>query len=231
MLPDICSFCGDQTGLTPAICDACVSTLPRNDVCCPRCANPTPSRGLCPECLNGRPRFANTLSPFLYVDATRALVSSAKFHRNLGAAACMGHLLGRHVAEMIDTLPDVVVPVPLHTSRLRVRGYNQALEMTRVIKHYLPVSVRPGLCQRIVPTVAQSSLESLTLRRRNVRRAFSVRNVPAGTNQVVLVDDVMTTGSTLAEISRCFSQAGVPRVDIWVFARATRTKNSYKSIG
>lgn len=220
VLPDICSCCGDETHLTPGLCDPCVQTISRNVVSCRYCANPLPNPGVCPACLIASPGFDVTIGPFLYDDTARALVSSAKFHRDLGALACMGHLLGRHIASVVDKLPDVVIPVPLHVSRLRQRGYNQAIEMTKVIRRYVPISIDTRSCTRIVPTAAQSGLQTLSHRRRNVRHAFAIGKMPAEVDHVALVDDVMTTGSTLGEITRCLLQAGVQRVDVWVFARA-----------
>ena len=192
LLPGVCCFCGDGSRQTPSICDPCAGALPRNLVCCPRCANPLPTRGLCPECLRNRHCFGSTISPFLYTDAARELVSSAKFLRDLSAVACIGHLLARHIASVSDCLPDVVIPVPLHATRLRQRGYNQALEMSKVISRYVPIKINGQVCRRIRSTAAQSSLDGLAERRRNVRRAFVIDEVPAGAEHVALVDDVMT---------------------------------------
>lgn len=220
LLPDICAFCGDETRLIPGICTPCHTALPRNDICCPRCANPTPLPRLCPECLINRPRFTTTISPFLYTDAIRSLVTSAKFHHDLRATASIGHLLGRHIASVVDTLPDVIVPVPLHRARLRERGYNQAVEITKVIQRYVPVPIQTSFCRRNIATDVQSSLKNVALRHKNVHGAFEVSKIPNAIHHVVLVDDVMTTGSTVQAISNCLTQAGIQRVGVWVFARA-----------
>ena len=220
LLPGACSFCGDNTREIPGICNPCALALPKNLVCCPRCANPTPTPGLCPQCLVKPPRFSNAVCPFLYADATRELISSAKFLRDLSALASMGHLLGRHLALVAHTLPDLVIPVPLHPARLRARGYNQAMEITKVVARYIPVVIDTKICERLVPTLAQSSLTSVKERRRNVRRAFSTGKIANGVQHVALVDDVMTTGATLGELARCLITAGIPKVDVWVFARA-----------
>lgn len=221
LLPGVCRFCGDRTRVIPGICDPCARVLPRNRVCCPRCANPTPAPSLCPECLVKPPYFSKTVCPFLYADATRELVSSAKFLRDLSALASMGHLLGSHLATFTHTRPDVVIPVPLHPTRLRARGFNQAMEIAKVITRYVPVEVDTRICKRLFATVPQSSLKNLKERRRNVRGAFTTGRIAAGIQRVALVDDVMTTGTTLGELARSLVRAGVSSVELWVFARAT----------
>ena len=132
----------------------------------------------------------------------------------------MGHLLGRHLAASVDTLPDLVFPVPLHRCRLREHGYNQAMEMTKVIKRYVPITSDTRSCTRTLRTLAQSSLESTAKRRQNVRQAFIIGNIASNIRHVALVDDVLTTGATAGELARCLTQVGVTRVDVWVFARA-----------
>ncbi|HVJ37669.1 MAG TPA: phosphoribosyltransferase family protein, partial [Stenotrophomonas sp.] len=109
----------------------------------------------------------------------------------------------------------VLVPIPLHTGRLRARGYDQAAELTRPLSHALRQPWRFALRRRVA-TQAQSTLQA-TARRRNVHGVFdSVAPVPP---HVVLVDDVMTTGATLRSAARTLRQAGASRVDAWVCAR------------
>ena len=219
-LPDICFFCAEETQLIPGLCDSCIRALPKNSLFCPRCANPTSAPTFCPECLLDPPYFTTTISPFLYTDRAKSLVSSAKFYGDLRATASIGHLLGRYVSQVSDFLPDMLVPVPMHPSRLRKRGYNQAVEITRVLQHYVPVPMGTMVCQRRVATEAQSRLTSLALRRRNVAGAFVADEVPSDVHHIILVDDVMTTGSTLRAIAQCLIQAGISRVDNWVFSRS-----------
>jgi ComF family protein len=111
--------------------------------------------------------------------------------------------------------------VPLHPARLRERGFNQALELARPLGRRLAVPVAPRLIRRITPTRPQQGLRGRE-RRHNVgtrsRRHPGLSADPP--RSVALVDDVMTTGSTVGEIARLLRQAGVERVEVWVLARA-----------
>ena len=115
--------------------------------------------------------------------------------------------------------PAALVPVPLHHRRLRQRGYDQALELARPLARALDLPLLAGHLQRHRATVPQSELDAAA-RRRNVRGAFGVADGTALPRHVALVDDVMTTGATLAEAARALRRAGVSRVDLWVAARA-----------
>jgi ComF family protein len=107
--------------------------------------------------------------------------------------------------------------VPLHAQRLRERGYNQSLEIARAVSRELAVPVDPAACARVVPTAPQAGLEQKD-RRRNVRGAFQVvGSLPS--SHVAILDDVVTTGSTVAELTRVLRKAGVARVDVWAVAR------------
>ena len=114
--------------------------------------------------------------------------------------------------------PQALVPVPLHTGRLRERGYDQALELTRPLARRLGLPLRDDLLRRARATAAQSTLDA-GQRRRNLRGAFAVRGHCALPAHVALVDDVMTTGATAHAAASALLRAGVARVDVWVCAR------------
>jgi ComF family protein len=115
--------------------------------------------------------------------------------------------------------PQALVPVPLHTARLGRRGYNQALELARPLARAFAIPVLPELMHRIRATTAQTELGA-DARRSNVRGAFAVTAGVAVPAHVVLVDDTMTTGATIAECARALRSAGCTRIDVWVAARA-----------
>ena len=108
--------------------------------------------------------------------------------------------------------------MPLHNTRLRERGYNQALELARPIAKRLAIPLHTHLLQRHKTTLAQARL-SLTDRARNVENAFTIKANIRGCH-VSLVDDVTTTGHTLRSASAALKQAGAKRVDIWCAAKA-----------
>jgi ComF family protein len=116
-------------------------------------------------------------------------------------------------------LPQVLLVVPLHGRRLRQRGYNQALELARPVARALGVPLRIDALRRVRPTQAQTELDAVA-RRRNVRGSFAVVAGVALPTHVAVLDDVMTTGATLAECARVLKRAGVQTVDVWALARA-----------
>jgi len=117
----------------------------------------------------------------------------------------------------IRTRPDLILPVPLAAGRLRERGFNQALELARIIGRALDVPVDSGLCVKSRDTAPQTRLPWKT-RRSNIRGAFVVLGNLDGCH-VAVVDDVLTTGSTLSELSRNLKRAGASSVTGYVIAR------------
>jgi ComF family protein len=116
--------------------------------------------------------------------------------------------------------PDVIVPVPLHKSRYRQRGFNQALEIARTVSKDMQVPLDVYSCQRQHDTPQQSQLPAKQ-RRKNLKNAFAVVR-PLNAAHVAILDDVMTTGSTVHELAKVLKKAGVAKVDVWVCARAVR---------
>jgi ComF family protein len=156
------------------------------------------------------------VAPFLYGPPLDRWLPRFKFHHDLAA----GRLLSQLMLEACAAAPrpDALVPVPLHRSRLRSRGYDQALELARPLARALALPLRTNLLARARATSAQSSLHALQ-RHRNLRGAFAAapgRQPPA---HVALIDDVMTTGATLHAAAHALRAAGVARVDAWVCAR------------
>lgn len=142
-----------------------------------------------------------------------------KYNRDVSLAAPLSRLLARHCPVDLDGY-DLVVPVPLHVSRLRWRGFNQALLLARRLVRGRRPGVDPFVLERTRPTLPQVELDEVE-RRRNVAHAFHVRR-PAAVQgrRVLLVDDVYTTGSTVKECSHALRRAGAAEVDVLVLARA-----------
>jgi ComF family protein len=143
-----------------------------------------------------------------------------KFQHKLHLVKPLAGLLIEQLGELHEQ-PDLLIPVPLHPLRLRQRGFNQSVEITRILaKHYrLPYDWR--ICQRIKETKAQSELNEKE-RRRNLSNAFQVCTKVNGSH-LVLVDDVITTGATVTELSKLLKKAGAKRIDVWAVARTPRS--------
>jgi ComF family protein len=151
-----------------------------------------------------------------------------KFGRSLAAGRVLSELWNEAITVMAPALPTLFVPVPLHASRLRERGYNQAFELLRPLVRSLQIPLAESLLERTRATPAQANLDAAA-RRRNLRGAFgfhapALRGIAPAAAHVALVDDVMTTGATLRECARVLRRAGIGRVDVWALARAPRQR-------
>lgn len=203
-------------------CEPCRAQLPWNRVACDRCAlplagPPAPGR-LCPSCSATPPPQDRAFVPLRYEAPVAARILDLKFHGQLQLAAIFADLLVPGLANRPDPLPDLLVPVPLHRHRLFGRGYNQALEIGRALAAVLAVPLRPDAARRRSPTAEQTRL-SAAQRQRNVRGAFSFSAIAHG-RSIALLDDVVTTGATAAELARSARAAGAVRVEVWAVARA-----------
>lgn len=214
----VCALCGAAAELPSGLCRGCRQDLPSGGHGCRRCALPLAGGDLCGRCLQRPPPFDRVVAPFVYRPPMDTLIHGAKYHRRLSDARSLGVLLAEHVADACTDPPELIVPVPLHGRRLRERGYNQALEIARPAARRLGVRLDAGCCVRTRATSPQARLDG-PARRRNIAGAFAVTRVPQ-VSHVAVVDDVMTTGGTAAELAEVLIRAGVVRIDIWVCARA-----------
>lgn len=229
LLPPRCSLCGAPGAHGRDLCSGCDGDLPRLDPAsgqtCQRCAVPLVGAypgTVCGSCLRRPPPYDAALAAFRYEAPIDRLVTAFKFHQRLHLARLLGEALAEVVSAALSTReigpPQAIVPVPLHPARLRSRGYNQALELARPVAAHLGIPLAPSLCRRVRETEAQTDLPAAQ-RRANVRGAF--RAGPCvGIHHIAIIDDVLTTGHTAAEVARTLKQAGVYRVEVWGCARA-----------
>lgn len=220
VLPPRCLLCGAAGADGLDLCADCNAELPRNRLCCARCALPLATAApLCGECVRQAPPWDAAWVPFRYGWPLDRLESRYKFGADLAAGRVLSTLWQREPRPSV--LPQLLLTVPLHRSRLRQRGYNQALELARPLARRLGVPMRHDLLQRVRATEAQTELDA-SHRRRNVRGAFALREGAVLPAHVTVLDDVMTTGATVAECARVLRRAGVARIDVWALARAPR---------
>lgn len=218
VLPARCLLCGSRGYAGLDLCSECMADMPANDCCCVRCALPLESAAsLCGRCIRRAPPWDAAWSPFRYAWPLDRLEARFKFGSDLAAGRLLASLwIATHAP---TTLPEAIVPVPLHATRLRSRGYNQALEIAKPLARALSIPVLRDALRRTRPTHAQTELSALQ-RRRNVRGAFSAHFDDVIPQHLVVLDDVFTTGATLTECARVLKRAGVARVDVWALARA-----------
>lgn len=218
LLPTRCLLCSGAGAEGVDLCPACRADLPWNSRACRRCGLPGDGDGGdCGSCRLSPPPFVRVQTAFCYRYPIDRLLPRFKFHGDLAAGALLATLMSWAIDP--EDLPAALVPVPLHRSRLRARGFDQALELARSLARAGAPPVLAGVLLRQRATRAQSQLGAAA-RQDNVRAAFTVRaglRLPA---HLALVDDVLTTGATVTECARVLLAAGVQRVDVWTIARA-----------
>lgn len=217
MSPCRCLLCDTPSQTGAKVCQICFNELPWLEHSCWRCALPlSNSELICGACLSKPPGFDRTQALWHYLPPVTGLIHALKFQRRQDLARPLGEMLAGCLRP--SPLPDCLVPVPLHPTRYRARGFNQALEIARPIANRLKIPLCPKLCRRIRITPPQRMLDAEE-RRRNLRGAFQATTELSG-RHIAIVDDVLTTGATAHEVATALKRAGAAHVEVWVLARA-----------
>ncbi|HEV2110881.1 MAG TPA: ComF family protein [Gammaproteobacteria bacterium] len=220
LYPPVCLLCGDSGRRGLDLCAACFGELPWNRHPCPRCAAPLPPDAedvLCGNCLKTLPAWDEAKSPLTYAYPVDRLIQRFKFDGDLPTGRLLAELLADYLAAG-GGKPGCIVPVPLHPARLKERGFNQAVELSRPLGRRLKIPVRLDLCERVRATAVQSKLDAVE-RKKNLKDAFAVKKSVDG-KHVALLDDVVTTGTTVEVLTRALKDAGAARVSVWSVARS-----------
>ena len=228
LLAPSCASC-DEPLLHPThgpVCGRCWhSILPLTPPICDRCGDPLPAwralsvlEACCPRCRRASPLLDRARAIGAYDGALRAIVHALKYDGRRSLARPLGQLMRERGAEMLAGAA-CAVPVPLHPSRRRHRGFNQAADLAR----HVGLPVIPAL-QRVRATATQTGLPA-GRRHRNVRDAFAVTRAaaPLAGSIVVLIDDVSTTGATLEACARPLKEMGILEVRALTAARVVAT--------
>lgn len=226
-LPTQCALCRDWS--RARLCEACIERFCVPRPRCERCAIAVPPGvSVCGACTRQPPPFARAIAAVDYVAPWDDLVRRFKFD----AALDLADVLARRMLDAVEhsraQRPDWLLPVPLADERLRERGYNQAWELARRIARALPCASDARLLLRLKNSPHQLSLPPAE-RAANVRGAFAVeprRRHALRDRHVAVLDDVMTTGATLAEVARSLLQSGAASVQVWVLARTPRPEGA-----
>lgn len=225
-LPPACLLCAQPLppGSDPqSFCTSCQSAMPPlGHSHCSRCAQPFPtlaSKHLCGTCLKRPPTFSRVHVASVYQDCTKEAIHQLKYRNQVNLAQPLGQLLLDTTETSIRSFkPDCIIPVPLHLNRLRSRGYNQALEISRPLAHKLQVPIDTRLLQRTRKTLQQQGLSAIE-RRKNLRNAFALTTTTTA-RKILLVDDVMTTGETVRECCNVLRKGHISEIQVAVVGRA-----------
>jgi ComF family protein len=220
LFPVTCYLCLDP-GQKPALdlCANCEADLPRNEPACPICAAAAPEAGaICRRCHRLGRAFDAAYAPYRYEFPLPELIHRMKYRGQLPITRILGCVLGKRMANRGALQVDAIVPVPLHASRERKRGYNQAREIAVFAARELGLPVQDRLVRRMRETAEQTGLAA-GARRRNLRGAFTV-DAGAVLSRIAIVDDVLTTGATAESLALALRRAGCRHIEVWAVARA-----------
>lgn len=225
-----CLLCRANTTWKQPVCQLCLESCPFPHSFCSICGLPVTCNTIevCAQCQQQPPCFDLCLSGYLYEFPVNRIVQNIKYNGRL-------ELIRPITRQLTDILqdyysdspwPEAIIPVPLHKRRLYQRGYDQALLIAREIYTQLRQTCNFSLdihcLKRKIATRTQQGLDARA-RRKNLRNAFTMDD-KAGYTHVALIDDVVTTGETVSEISRLLKKHQVQRVDVWSLARTPAPK-------
>jgi ComF family protein len=177
---------------------------------------------LCGRCLLGEFYFERARSCAFYDGLLRDILHRFKYERKLSLGGILSSILIESFPKDLD-IPDLVIPVPLYIDRLRYRGYNQSVILGVNLAKHLRVSFDPFVLKRIRDTKPQFEITGEDEKRKNVKGAFSIENFEKIRGKtILLIDDVLTTGSTINECTRVLLQAGASWVQVVTLMRAVQ---------
>jgi len=231
LFPPACLLCG-QTAEEEALCLACAQSVTGIGFACPLCAIPNDDASVCQGCSQHPPIWQSAQSAFVYQGSIRHLMQQWKYHPSRAA--------GRVICDRFrgwlwrqDNLPEVdaVIAIPMHRNKLAKRGFNTAYDLAQLVSQRLNRPLLTNMLVRRFSTPAQAGLNKHE-RQQNLAGVFAIQSntLSATYTQILLVDDVLTTGSTLAACTQLLQQAGVHQVHILTLARALSIDDDHEHL-
>ena len=224
-LPQRCELCVAKSG-NDLLCEACVAELPRVSAACPACALPVAEGSACGACLAHPPPWSRATAALVYAFPVDRLLQQLKYGGRLALADWAGAALAEAVRASLASRPPAeqpgqIVALPLARARQRERGFNQAREIAARVARAVGLPLAAPLSRIATGSTTPQAALAWKERASNVLGAFAVDGDVRGA-RIALVDDVMTTGATLAEATRMLLRAGAADVECWVVARTLR---------
>ncbi|OIP27394.1 MAG: amidophosphoribosyltransferase [Chloroflexi bacterium CG_4_9_14_3_um_filter_45_9] len=208
--PKQCVGCGKMGDF---LCSTCREKLPRlSPPICPKCGKPQASGIVCPSCRQRKAVIDGIRSPFLFDNVMRKAIHQFKYYNLKAISSCLAQFLADYLAT--NPLPgEVLVPVPLHPKRLKQRGYNQSSLLAREVSKLVNLPVIENCLIRAKQGQPQVKTTSVEERQKNVIDAFVGRDERVSGKQIILIDDVCTSGATLESCARALKNRGA--LSVW----------------
>ena len=237
LMPCTCRIC--RKPAKSLLCTDCLAELQglhRYQDTCERCGEALPQASMlshplavnqCGSCLTNPPPFNRTLFAYHYTGPIAQLIQQFKFNEALILSKLLADMIVDRITSCTPAyaLPDALIPIPLHSQRLKQRGFNQSLELARHIGKALAIPVHHSLLIRTRATPQQSGLNRQA-RERNIKGAFNIRRggdlTPLAGKHLALVDDVITTGSTAREAARVLTRIKPAKISLLAVAKTLR---------
>lgn len=211
LYPIHCPLCRQPNPL--GICSVCLQGLDRIEFPCPRCGANFRGPGQCGTCQAIAPDYDATLAPFRYGSPLSGLIHQVKYRRKIAFVRPLAALLTHEIIRTASPRPQLLIPVPLHLSKLLWRGFNQSVEIARYLSAELEIPFDRTLIQRSRRTQAQVSLP-FRHRKQNVSGCFGLCR-PLDVKSVAIVDDVVTSGETVNQLAGVLKRAGATLIQVW----------------
>ncbi len=215
IFPPICPICNEiVSGSNAGICPACERKLPYiGSSYCMKCGKPVDEdEEYCSDCLMCTHEYDEGRAALIYDELTSKSIYRFKYNHKKEYAKVYGRIMGDRLGPKIRSWGvDAMIPVPIHRSKLRKRGYNQAELMADELSGILDIPVCTTLVVRNTATAVQKEL-SAEARQNNLKKAFKVTRNDVEYRSVLIVDDIYTTGATVDAVARCLKGVGIQKV-------------------
>ena len=185
---------------------------------CQRCGRPESSGAYCAECWRQKSSLDALRSVFIFDGIVRQAIHELKYRNVRAVSGCLAGFMSSYFLEN-GLSGDMLVPVPLHEKRLRERGYNQSQLLAEELSQQISVAINPALMKRVRNTGPQARSASVYERKANMENTFICTSGEAAGRDIVIVDDVCTSGATLESCSSTLKAAGAKHVLGFTLAR------------
>ena len=224
LLPPHCPICQKQIMDNHAVCGECFGKLSFiSGAVCEKCGRPLPYKEakICANCLKKSPLYHRALSVLKYNESSKTLILPFKHADAIELTPLLVQWMDKQGQSLISNC-DCILPVPLHITRLFKRKYNQSALLAKRLAKIYHKSYLPSVLIRVKHTESQGHMNSKQ-RQKNVKNAFKIQKADKIKDKnVLLIDDVMTTGATVNECTKVLLKAGAKQVDVLTLARVVK---------